>query len=102
MNENFEYHFEWDASKANSNFQKHGVSFELAATVFNDPLMLTIPDEEHSFSEERWITIGQAVNCKLILLVHTFIEINETVANIRIISARKATKHEQRQYEAKT
>jgi len=54
-----DYHFEWDAAKAARNRQKHGVSFELAATVFRDPLMVSIPDEEHSETEERWITMGR-------------------------------------------
>jgi uncharacterized DUF497 family protein len=100
MADNFEFHFEWDAVKAASNQRKHGISFDLAATVFHDPLMLSIPDEEHSDLEERWITIGQAKNSKLLLVVHTYLEINVGTATIRIISARPATKHEQRQYEA--
>jgi len=67
----FDYHFEWDATKATSNQRKHGVSFDLAATVFRDPLMISIPDEESSEFEERWITIGQAENSKLLLVIHT-------------------------------
>lgn len=96
----FEFHFEWDAAKAAGNRRKHGVSFDLAATVFRDPLMLSIPDEEHSETEERWITMGQAENSKLLLVVHTYLEISNNAANVRIISARPATKQEQRQYEA--
>lgn len=60
--------------------------------------MVSILDEEHSFSEERWITIGKATNQKLLLVAHTYIEINKNQVNIRMISARPATKHEQRQY----
>jgi uncharacterized DUF497 family protein len=52
MAERFEFHFEWDAAKAAGNRHKHGVSFDLAATVFRDPLMISIPDEEHSETEE--------------------------------------------------
>ncbi|MCU7817107.1 MAG: BrnT family toxin [Candidatus Thiodiazotropha sp. (ex Rostrolucina anterorostrata)] len=63
-------------------------------------LMLSIPDEEHSETEERWITLGQAENSKLLLVVHTYLEISANAANVRIISARPATKQEQRQYEA--
>ena len=100
MTAHFEFHFEWDAAKAAGNRRKHGVSFELAATVFRDPLMISIPDEEHSETEERWITMGQAENSKLLLVVHTYLEISAKIANVRIISARPATKHEQRQYEA--
>ncbi len=97
---NFDYHFEWDASKAATNERKHRISFDLAATVFRDPLMISIPDEEHSETEERWITIGQAENSKLLLVIHTYLEISSNAANVRMISARPATKHEQRQYEA--
>ncbi len=96
----FDYHFEWDATKAASNQRKHGISFDLAATVFRDPLMVSIPDEEDSKSEERWITMGQAENSKLLLVIHTYLEISSNAANVRMISARPATKHEQRQYEA--
>ena len=97
---NFEFHFAWDSAKATSNRRKHGVSFELAATVFRDPLMISVPDEEHSEIDERWITVGQAENSKLLLVVHTYLEVSVNAANVRIISARRATKHEQRQYEA--
>jgi len=78
MTAHFEFHFEWDAAKAAGNRRKHGVSFELAATVFRDPLMISIPDEEHSETEERWITMGQAENSKLLLVVHTYLEMNGT------------------------
>lgn len=100
MQGDFQFHFEWDAAKAARNRHKHGISFEQAATVFYDPLMISIPDEEHSETEERWITMGQTKNSKLLLVVHTYLEINANVANVRIISARPATKQEQRQYEA--
>lgn len=98
--EAFEYHFEWDASKAASNQRKHGISFHLAATVFQDPLMVSIPDTEHNETEERWITMGQAEDSQLLLVIHTHIEHANNTATVRIISARQATKHEQRQYEA--
>lgn len=99
MPENFEFHFEWDFAKAASNRHKHGISFDLASTIFRDPLMLSIPDEEHRETEERWVTIGQAENGRLLLVVHTYLEISANAANVRMISARFATKHEQRQYE---
>jgi len=63
--------------------------------------MISIPDEENSGSEERWITMGQAENSKLLLVIHTYLEISANTVNVRMISARPATKHEQRQYEAK-
>lgn len=94
----FNYNFEWDATKAASNQRKHGVSFDRAATVFTDQFMLSMPNDEHSETEERWLTLGQANNDKLLVVIHTFNEISAG-ANIRIISAREATKHEQRQYE---
>lgn len=94
----FNYNFEWDATKATSNQRKHGVSFDRAATVFNDQFIISIPDIEHSETEERWLTLGQANNGRMLVVIHTFKERNAG-ANIRIISAREATKHEQRQYE---
>ena len=51
------YDFEWDIRKAKSNFRKHKISFERAATIFRDANILSIPDEEHSESEERWLTM---------------------------------------------
>lgn len=62
--------------------------------------MISIPDEENSETEERWITMGKAENSKLLLVIHTYLEISADAANVRMISARPATKHEQRQYEA--
>ncbi|MES9906564.1 MAG: BrnT family toxin [Sedimenticola sp.] len=90
------------SAKAASNRCKHGISFDLAATVFRDPLMISIPDKVHSKTEERWVTLGQAENSKLLLIVHTYLEISANAANVRITTARAATKYEQRQYEADT
>ena len=95
----FELRFKWDRIKATSNQRKHGVSFDLAATVFNDALMLSIPDEEHSETEERWLTLGQAKNGILVVAIHTYREIGANSAEVRIISARRATGRERRQYE---
>lgn len=100
MTTKFELQFSWDQTKADSNLRKHGISFELAASIFHDPLMLSIPDEEHSESEERWLTLGQAHNSNILLVVHTYIEVSTHSANVRLISARPATRHEQRQYES--
>ena len=86
--------FEWDPNKAQSNLDKHGVAFEQAATVFGDPLSLTIGDPEHSEGEERFILLGQAITNRLLVVVHT-----EQRDRIRIISARMATKQENRTYE---
>jgi uncharacterized protein len=61
--------FEWDPRKARSNIAKHGVTFEEASTVFADSLSLTIPDPEHSRSEERYVTMGRAFTGKLLVVV---------------------------------
>jgi uncharacterized protein len=100
VGESFNYNFEWDPTKAASNRHKHGISFDLAASVFHDPLMLSIPDEEYNEIEERWLTLGRSENEKLLVVIHTYQEISSNAASVRIISARPATKHEQRQYEA--
>ena len=86
--------FEWDPKKAKTNLKKHGVSFEEASTAFKDPLSLTIDDPLHSSDEERLILIGMSYNNRMLVIVHT--EIRD---NIRIISARKATKEERNNYE---
>jgi uncharacterized protein len=86
--------FEWDNNKAIANLQKHGVSFSEAATVFGDPLSITFPDPDHSINESRFITIGLSTSGKIIILVHT-----DRGDRLRIISARKATRKEQRFYE---
>jgi uncharacterized DUF497 family protein len=86
--------FEWDDDKARSNVAKHGVSFEEAATVFADPLSLTIPDPGHSQAEDRFVIIGCSYQGKLLVVVHT-----ERGDNIRVISARRASKRERKTYE---
>lgn len=89
--------FEWDLRKARSNFSKHGVGFEEAATIFGDPLALTIPDPDHSLMETRYITMGRAFTGKLLVVVHT-----ERSDNVRLISARRASRRERRYYEENT
>lgn len=84
----------WDPAKARLNKKKHGVDFEEAATVFRDPLLLVMPDLEHSEGEDRWIALGKSVSQVLLVVVHT-----EDEWTIRIISARKADPWERRQYE---
>ena len=85
--------FEWDENKAARNAEKHQVSFDEAATVFDDPMFITFIDEEHSFDEDRYITIGLSNRGRLLMLAHT-----DRDGQIRIISARKATKREGRFY----
>ena len=93
------YEFKWDRVKARVNFNKHGVDFERAAEVFRDPLALTIPDDEHSGTEVRWITMGKDTHGGYALVVHTFEQVDEQIGCIRIISARRPTKVEARDYE---
>lgn len=92
------YNFEWDANKAKSNIAKHNVSFEDSTSVFRDKNMISIFDDEHSDSEDRWVTIGMDLHTKTLVVVHTYISIDNDNCNIRIISARKATKKEQQIY----
>lgn len=94
-----QFNFEWDPKKAIQNFQKHKVSFERASQVFKDPLAISIYDEEHSITEDRWITLGKEDTNVLMVVIHTFKEITDTEYSIRIISARKATTREKNKYE---
>lgn len=93
------FDFDWDANKARGNFQKHGVSFRLAATVFRDPLAITIFDGSHSDDEDRWVTLGHAENGHALVVIHTSEEVSDTELHIRIISARHAGREEIRDYE---
>lgn len=88
--------FEWDESKANENLKKHGVSFDEAKTVFNDPFSVTIDDPDHSIEENRYVDIGLSSKSRLIVV--SYIERN---GRIRIISSRKATRRERKDYEKK-
>lgn len=94
-----QYNFEWDSEKAKVNRQKHKVDFEQAATVFQDPQALSIYDSDHSGNEDRWITMGLASHGVLVVVHHTYEQVNEKTATIRIISSRKATRREKKQYE---
>jgi uncharacterized DUF497 family protein len=69
-----QFQFEWDEVKASFNVQKHGVSFETAATIFYDPRILTVPDEKHSEVEERWFSIGAVSNGVLLSIVYVWQE----------------------------
>lgn len=92
------YSFEWDPKKAKENIQKHKVSFEHATTIFLDSNAVSIFDKEHSQNEDRWITMGIDSRGSLLVVIHTFQEIDDSTSRIRIISARKATKRESEQY----
>lgn len=86
--------FEWDEAKSKRNFIKHGVVFEEAKTVFNDPFSITIDDPDHSNDEDRFIDIGLSSKGRVLVVWYT--ERNE---NIRIIGCRKVTKTERIIYE---
>jgi uncharacterized DUF497 family protein len=86
--------FTWDPAKAEQNHLDHDVSFDEATTVFRDPLAATIPDPDHSVGQERLITMGQSNAGQLLVVCHT-----EQEDIIRIISARRATSHERKDYE---
>lgn len=83
----------WNSDKAKSNLRKHDVSFEEVCPVFSDPMFVTVLDKEHSVDEDRYITIGFSNQNRLILVAHT-----DRGRVVRMISARKATKNEQRFY----
>lgn len=87
--------FEWDEKKNETNKKKHGISFEEAQTVFYDSEALLIDDPEHSQEEERFIILGFSSRANMLVVCHCY-RADETV--IRIISARKATKNETKQY----
>ena len=90
-------HFEWDEDKAQLNLKKHRISFEIATRVFLDPLALAYQDRIEN-GEYRWQTIGMVDGCLLLLVAHT-VRQDEASEIIRIISARKADKKEQKNYE---
>ena len=85
--------FEWHAAKAEANLQIHGVSFELAKTVFKDPFAVELLDDREDYGEERFVIIGMAEGRVLLFVAYT-----EREERIRIISARRATQDEQDDY----
>lgn len=93
--------FSWDDNKSTSNLAKHGVSFETAKLVFDDPLHLSRQDRVEN-GEQRWQTIGQVADCLLLLVAHTWFDEDDGSEHIRVISARRATKTERKVYEQGT
>jgi hypothetical protein len=85
--------FEWDAAKAESNFKAHGVSFEVAETVFDDAFAIGGVDDREEYGEQRFVVLGMAKGQILLVVAYT-----ERGDRTRIISARKVTKHEQYRY----
>ncbi len=92
------YSFEWDPNKAKANLSKHKINFESAVSVFKDKNAVSLFDEKHTQNEERWITIGLDIETRTLVVIHTFIAVDKDNCNIRMISARKATKIEEKIY----
>ena len=90
-----EIEFEWDERKAQSNEQKHGISFEEAQTVFYDEDARVNYDPDHSVDEDRYVLLGLSSSQRLLVVCHVYRQNDEC---IRIFSARLATKQEQQQY----
>ena len=93
-----QYYFNWDPNKAKVNLKKHRVGFEQASSIFLDPKTITVFDDEHSENENRWATMGIDKNGSLLIVIHTFQQIDNNCCKIRIISVRKATRREAKQY----
>ncbi len=89
------YQFEWDSKKAQSNFKKHGISFEEAQTIFSDEHARVMNDPDHSKEEDRFIILGTSYTMQLLVVCHCY---RRDGVIIRIISARRATKREQKLY----
>jgi uncharacterized protein len=87
--------FTWDTNKAKSNKNKHGIDFDEAKSVFYDDNALLISDPDHIHDEERFILLGMSNQLNILIVCHCYRE-NDSI--IRIISARKSTKHEKKQY----
>ena len=86
--------FEWDPEKAKRNLEKHGVSLNEGATVFADALSITYADPDHSAEEDRYITVGHSMQGRVLIVSHT-----DRGDALRIISARRTTRQERKQYE---
>jgi uncharacterized DUF497 family protein len=87
--------WEWDDEKGAGNLEKHGVSFEEAVTVFDDPLYIDFYDPDHSVEEHRYLIVGMSVKARLLIVSYT-----ERREAVRLISAREVTAAERRAYEA--
>jgi uncharacterized DUF497 family protein len=87
--------FTWDTKKAEANLKKHGVDFREAATVFDDPLSVAFPDDDHSVGESRFLIIGLSALGRVLVISYT----EATADTIRLINARTATAHENTFYE---
>ncbi|MCL5062199.1 MAG: BrnT family toxin [Nitrospirae bacterium] len=93
--------FEWDEKKNKANIKNHGISFEEAAELFDDPFCISILDRRFDYYEERWISLGSTIKGNIVVIGYAYYltEGGESEERIRIITARKATKKEREQYE---
>ncbi|NUN64482.1 BrnT family toxin [Pseudanabaena biceps] len=87
--------FDWDEEKAKSNLAKHGISFDEATSIFDDPLFLTFADPEHSLQEQRFLIMGESARGRLLVVSYT-----DRKEITRLISARPATRKERKAYES--
>jgi uncharacterized DUF497 family protein len=92
--------FEWDPRKAAANADKHGVTFDVAVTVFLDPEALDGPDIAHSTSEARYLRLGRAADGRVLMVAYTIREGDGNAEKIRLISARRASRRERAAYDA--
>jgi uncharacterized DUF497 family protein len=90
--------FEWDPDKAASNLKKHGISFDLAIRAFGDPFAFTAQDRVEG-GEYRWQTIGMVEGWLLLVVAHSYPDSADGIEIVRIISARRAMRHERKRYE---
>ena len=98
MTQPFNYNLDWDSEKAKANAKKHGVTFAEAGSVFRDPQALSLYDEEHSEAEDRWVTLGISARGRLLVVHHTYEQVDRVTARIRVFSSRKASRREADQY----
>lgn len=92
--------FDWDKEKATANVKTHGISFEEASEVFDDPLHISVLDKRFNYFEERWISIGMTSKTRLVVLGHLYCIEEGGKESIRIITAREATRKERESYES--
>ena len=93
---NFAMHFDWDENKAKANYKKHKISFPEAVTAFFDEHAIIIGDPDHTIDEDRFILLGMSRDLRILIVSHCYRDQDNV---IRLISARKATKSEQKQYD---
>jgi uncharacterized DUF497 family protein len=92
------FQFDWDEAKADTNMRKHRVTFEMAATVFLDPHLVTLADIVHSHTEDRWFSLGMARSGALLAVVYLWSYADPATIKVRLISARRESPAERDRY----